>query len=72
MEVFVEIFTIIVFCSEISFFTCVSYHFQHKNYVCKEFLCDLSTTDNVLKIAECGSSKKILFARVMCITATCF
>jgi hypothetical protein len=58
IKVIVSIFTIIVFCSEILFFTCVSYHVQQKNHVCKKFLCDLSTTGNVLKIAVCGSSKK--------------
>jgi hypothetical protein len=72
IKVMVEIFTVIMFCSEISLFTCVSGHLQHKNYVCKEFLCDLSTTDNTLKIVECGSSKKFYLPQLCALQLIAF
>lgn len=57
-----------MFRSEISVFMCVSCH----NYVCKEFLSDLSTTDNVLKIAVCGSSKKFYLSQVCALQLLAF
>jgi hypothetical protein len=47
---------------------CVSCH----NYVCKEFLSYLSTTDNVLKIAVCGSSKKFYLSQVCALQLLAF